>query len=149
MVSNRRALDSYSGVVLNVTAEATPVTMLELARRCDEAGFPPGVINVLTGAGRELGAALVEHPEVAKVSFTGSTGTGIAVGRSAASHLAPADLELGGKSANVVFEDADLEAAANGVVAGIFAATGQTCVAPSRHSTSPLSTCALALHLRH
>jgi acyl-CoA reductase-like NAD-dependent aldehyde dehydrogenase len=113
-------------------SEATPVTALELARRVEEAGFPPGVVNVVTGSGAETGQALVAHPGVAKVSFTGSTRTGIAVAQSALGHLAGIALELGGKSANIVFADADLEAAANGVIAGIFAATGQTCIAGSR-----------------
>jgi acyl-CoA reductase-like NAD-dependent aldehyde dehydrogenase len=113
-------------------SEATPVTALELARRVEEAGFPPGVVNVVTGSGPGTGQALVAHPGVAKVSFTGSTRTGIAVAQSALNHLAGTELELGGKSANIVFDDADLEAAANGVVAGIFAATGQSCIAGSR-----------------
>jgi aldehyde dehydrogenase (NAD+) len=113
-------------------SEATPVTALELARRVEEAGFPPGVVNVVTGSGAATGQALVAHPGVAKVSFTGSTRTGIAVAQSALTHLAGTELELGGKSANIVFDDADLEAAANGVVAGIFAATGQSCIAGSR-----------------
>jgi aldehyde dehydrogenase (NAD+) len=87
---------------------------------------------VLTGRGVELGRALVEHPGVDKVAFTGSTATGIEVGRAAMGHLARVSLELGGKSSNIVFADADVEAAANGVVAGIFAASGQTCIAGSR-----------------
>ena len=89
-------------------------------------------MNVVTGSGPAPGQALTAHPGVDKISFTGSTRTGIAVAKSALDHLAPTDLELGGKSANIVFEDADLDAAANGVVAGIFAATGQTCIAGSR-----------------
>jgi (Z)-2-((N-methylformamido)methylene)-5-hydroxybutyrolactone dehydrogenase len=113
-------------------SEATPVTALELGRRIAEAGFPAGVVNVVTGSGPAPGQALTAHPGVDKISFTGSTRTGIAVAKSALDHLAPTDLELGGKSANIVFGDADLEAAANGVVAGIFAATGQTCIAGSR-----------------
>ncbi len=113
-------------------SEATPVTALELGRRIAEAGFPAGVVNVVTGSGPAPGQALTAHPGVDKISFTGSTRTGIAVAKSALDHLAPTDLELGGKSANIVFEDADLDAAANGVVAGIFAATGQTCIAGSR-----------------
>ena len=113
-------------------SEATPVTTLELGRRIAEAGFPAGVVNVVTGSGPAPGQALTAHPGVDKISFTGSTRTGIAVAKSALEHLAPTDLELGGKSANIVFADADLEAAANGVVAGIFAATGQTCIAGSR-----------------
>jgi (Z)-2-((N-methylformamido)methylene)-5-hydroxybutyrolactone dehydrogenase len=87
---------------------------------------------VITGFGEDAGAALVEHPGVDKVAFTGSTEVGRAVMRGAAGHLARVSLELGGKSPHIVFADADLEAAANGVVAGIFAATGQTCMAGSR-----------------
>jgi (Z)-2-((N-methylformamido)methylene)-5-hydroxybutyrolactone dehydrogenase len=113
-------------------SKATPVTALELGRRIAEAEFPAGVVNVVTGSGPAPGQALTAHPGVDKISFTGSTRTGIAVAKSALDHLAPTDLELGGKSANIVFADADLEAAANGVVAGIFAATGQTCIAGSR-----------------
>jgi aldehyde dehydrogenase (NAD+) len=112
-------------------AEQTPVSTLEFARLVEEAGFPAGVFNVVTGAA-DTGRALVRHPGVDKVAFTGSTEAGIAVMKSAADHLAKVTLELGGKSPNIVFEDADLDAAANGVVAGIFAATGQTCVAGSR-----------------
>jgi (Z)-2-((N-methylformamido)methylene)-5-hydroxybutyrolactone dehydrogenase len=97
----------------------------------DEAGFPPGVFNVVTGFG-DAGAALAAHPGVDKVAFTGSTAVGRLVMKGAADHLARVSLELGGKSPHIVFADADLEAAANGVVAGIFAATGQTCMAGSR-----------------
>jgi aldehyde dehydrogenase (NAD+) len=113
-------------------AEQAPASTLEFAALFAEAGFPPGVVNVLTGFGGEAGAPLVEHPGVDKVAFTGGTATGRAVMRGAASHLARVTLELGGKSPNIVFADADLDAAANGVVAGIFAATGQTCMAGSR-----------------
>ncbi|WP_161884182.1 aldehyde dehydrogenase [Deinococcus alpinitundrae] len=112
-------------------ADQTPVSALEFARRVEEAGFPPGVFNVVTG-GAAVGAALVAHPGVDKVAFTGSTEVGIKVGQAAMGHLAKVSLELGGKSPNIVFEDADLEAAANGVIAGIFAAGGQTCIAGSR-----------------
>ncbi len=114
------------------TAEQTPASTLEFARLFEEAGFPPGVFNVVTGYGVPTGSALVRHPGVDKVAFTGSTETGKLVMKDAADHLAKVSLELGGKSPNIVFEDADLEAAANGVVAGIFAATGQTCMAGSR-----------------
>jgi aldehyde dehydrogenase (NAD+) len=112
-------------------AEQTPISTLELAQLFEEAGFPPGVFNVVTGDGR-TGAALARHPGVAAVAFTGSTDSGKKVMHSAADHLAKVTLELGGKSPNIVFEDADVDAAANGVIAGIFAATGQTCVAGSR-----------------
>jgi acyl-CoA reductase-like NAD-dependent aldehyde dehydrogenase len=113
-------------------AEQAPASTLEFARLFEEAGFPPGVFNVLTGFGPDAGAPLAEHPGVDKVAFTGSTATGTSVMRAAAGHLARVSLELGGKSPQVVFADADLEAAANGIVAGVFAATGQTCMAGSR-----------------
>src|SRR6185436_437367 len=113
-------------------AEQAPASTLEFAKLFEEAGFPPGVFNVLTGFGADAGAPLAEHPGVDKVAFTGSTATGTSVMRAAAGHLARVSLELGGKSPQIVFADADLEAAANGVVAGVFAATGQTCMAGSR-----------------
>src|SRR6188472_1161302 len=113
-------------------AEQAPASTLEFASLVERAGFPPGVFNVVTGFGEDAGAALVAHPGVDKLAFTGSTAVGRAVMRGAASHLARVTLELGGKSPNIVFADADLEAAANGVVAGIFAAGGQTCMAGSR-----------------
>jgi acyl-CoA reductase-like NAD-dependent aldehyde dehydrogenase len=114
------------------TAEQTPASTLEFARLLEEADFPPGVFNVVTGYGIPTGSALVRHPGVDKVAFTGSTETGKQVMKDAADHVAKVTLELGGKSPNIVFEDADIEAAANGVVSGIFAATGQTCMAGSR-----------------
>jgi (Z)-2-((N-methylformamido)methylene)-5-hydroxybutyrolactone dehydrogenase len=113
-------------------AEQAPASTLEFAKLIDEAGFPPGVFNVVTGFGLDCGAPLAEHPGVDKVAFTGSTAVGSAVMSGAAKHLAHVSLELGGKSPNVVFADADLEAAVNGIVAGIYAATGQTCMAGSR-----------------
>jgi (Z)-2-((N-methylformamido)methylene)-5-hydroxybutyrolactone dehydrogenase len=113
-------------------AEQAPASTLEFAELVERAGFPPGVFNVVTGFGEDAGAPLVAHPGVDKVAFTGSTQVGRAVMRGAADHLARVSLELGGKSPHIVFADADLDAAANGVVAGIFAATGQTCMAGSR-----------------
>jgi aldehyde dehydrogenase (NAD+) len=98
----------------------------------EEAGFPPGVVNVVPGNGETAGAALCRHPQVAKVAFTGSVETGKIVAKGAAEHVGRVSLELGGKSPQLVFEDADLESAVNGVIAGIFAATGQTCIAGSR-----------------
>ncbi len=113
-------------------SEHAPASTLGFAELITEAGFPPGVVNVVTGQSREIGAALAGHPGVDKVAFTGSTATGRAVARVAAENLNPVTLELGGKSPQVVFPDADLAAAANGIVAGVFAATGQTCMAGSR-----------------
>ena len=112
-------------------SEHAPASTLGFAELVAEAGFPPGVVNVVTGQSREVGAALAGHPGVDKVAFTGSTATGRAVAHAAAENLNPVTLELGGKSPQVVFPDADLAAAANGVVAGVFAATGQTCMAGS------------------
>lgn len=113
-------------------SDHTPVSAIELARRCAEAGIPDGVVNVITSRTVEASRALVEHPGVNKVAFTGSTTVGISVAQGAATHLARTTLELGGKSAQVVFADADLPSAVNGVIAGVFAAGGQTCIAGSR-----------------
>ncbi|KAA9163307.1 aldehyde dehydrogenase [Amycolatopsis acidicola] len=112
-------------------SEITPVSTLFLARLIQEAGFPDGVVNVVTGAG-EAGAALAAHPGVDKIAFTGSTAVGKKIAVTAAERLARVSLELGGKSPNIVFPDADLANTVNGVMAGIFAATGQTCMAGSR-----------------
>lgn len=97
----------------------------------EEAGIPPGVVNVVTG-GPQVGKALIEHPGVAKISFTGGPGAGAAIAATAGSRLVGTTLELGGKSANIIFGDANLEAAHSGVLAGIYGAAGQTCVAGSR-----------------
>ncbi|MGY0055483.1 aldehyde dehydrogenase [Streptomyces sp. LZ34] len=113
-------------------SEFTSASTLELARLFHEAGLPPGVFNVVTGFGHDVGAALVEHPLVRKITFTGSDATGRRINEVAARDFKHVSLELGGKSPNVVFADADLDAAVNGAVSGIFAATGQTCIAGSR-----------------
>ncbi|MGZ4666138.1 MAG: aldehyde dehydrogenase, partial [Frankiaceae bacterium] len=113
-------------------SEHSPVSTLGFAALIEQAGFPPGVVNVVTGLSRAVGAALAGHPGVDKVAFTGSTATGRAVAHAAADNLNKVTLELGGKSPQIVFPDADLRAAANGLVAGVFAATGQTCMAGSR-----------------
>lgn len=113
-------------------SEHTSRSALLLAELAVEAGFPPGVVNVVTGFGAEAGQALVDHPDLAKISFTGSTATGARIAASAASRFIGSTLELGGKSPNIVFEDANVANAAMGVVAGIFAAAGQTCIAGSR-----------------
>ncbi len=99
-------------------SEHAPASTLGFAELITEAGFPPGVVNVVTGQSREVGAALAGHPGVDKVAFTGSTATGRAVAHAAAENLNPVTLELGGKSPQIVFPDADLAAAANGIVAG-------------------------------
>jgi acyl-CoA reductase-like NAD-dependent aldehyde dehydrogenase len=113
-------------------SEHAAVSIMRFAELVERVGFPPGAINTVSGSSRQVGEWLVSHPGVDHVSFTGSEATGVAVARSAASHLGAVTLELGGKSANIVFPDADLEAAANGLIAGIFAAGGQTCIAGSR-----------------
>jgi acyl-CoA reductase-like NAD-dependent aldehyde dehydrogenase len=112
-------------------SEVTPASMLKVAQLATEVGFPPGVLNVVTGLGA-AGEALVKHPDVAKIAVTGGIETGRRIGVAAAERFAKVTLELGGKSANIVFEDADVDAAEAGLLAGIFAAAGQTCVAGSR-----------------
>jgi len=113
-------------------SDHAPISTLRFGRVVQDAGLPPGVFNVVTGAGPVTGQALTAHPGVDKIAFTGSTPTGIEVGRAAMRNLTRVSLELGGKSAQIVFADADLDAAANGVIAGVFAAAGQTCMAGSR-----------------
>ncbi|GEN33950.1 aldehyde dehydrogenase [Aneurinibacillus danicus] len=113
-------------------SEVTPASILELAKLIQEAGFPPGVVNVVTGYGKTAGDALAKHPDVRKIAFTGSSETGKLIVKNSSEHFARVSLELGGKSPNIIFEDADLPNAVNGVLAGIFAATGQTCMAGSR-----------------
>ena len=113
-------------------SEFASVSTLAFAALTQEAGFPDGVFNVVTGLGHEAGAALVDHPGVAKVTFTGSDATGARIYAQAARTMKRVSLELGGKSPNIVFADSDLTAAASGVISGIFAATGQTCIAGSR-----------------
>ncbi|MBX6354836.1 MAG: aldehyde dehydrogenase [Micromonosporaceae bacterium] len=113
-------------------SEVTPVSTLRLAEIAAECGLPPGVFNVVTGLGQPSGTALVTHPGVDKIAFTGSTATGQAIAAAAGRSLKRVSLELGGKSPNIVFDDADLDVAINGLVAGIFGASGQTCMAGSR-----------------
>jgi aldehyde dehydrogenase (NAD+) len=113
-------------------SDYTPASTIELAKLVEEAGFPAGVVNVVTGWGPDAGKALAAHPDIDKIAFTGSTTVGISVASAVAANLSHVTLELGGKSAQVVFPDADLDAATNGVIAGVFAATGQTCMAGSR-----------------
>ena len=113
-------------------SEFTSASTLEFMNLVEEAGFPPGVVNTLTGFGQEVGAALVAHPGIAKIAFTGSDLSGQKIYESAARTFKHVTLELGGKSPNIVFDDADLESAVMGAISGIFAATGQTCIAGSR-----------------
>jgi aldehyde dehydrogenase (NAD+) len=113
-------------------SEFSSVSALEFGHLFERAGFPPGVVNIVTGFGSEIGEHLVSHPQVAKVAFTGGDRTGQSVYELAARSIKRVTLELGGKSANIVFKDAALDNAVRGVVSGIFAATGQTCIAGSR-----------------
>lgn len=125
------ALAAGNTVVLK-TSEDAPAPMLEFARLIDEAGFPPGVVNIITGFGEPCGRALTSHPDVARVAFTGGPNTARRVVENTANNFAVISLELGGKSPIVVFDDADIEGAVNGLIAGNFGATGQSCVAGSR-----------------
>ncbi len=125
------ALACGNAVVLK-PAEETPLTALLLGELALEAGFPPGVLNVVPGRGPVTGKALVEHPGVDKIAFTGSTETGKEIMRTAAGTLKKVSLELGGKSPNVVFADADLDAAVRGATTGIFYGKGEVCAAGSR-----------------
>ena len=113
-------------------SEFTSASTLEYAELTREAGFPDGVFNVVAGYGQEAGSALVDHPDVAKITFTGSDTTGARIYAQAAKTMKRVTLELGGKSPNIVFDDCDIDQAAAGAVSGIFAAAGQTCIAGSR-----------------
>ena len=113
-------------------ARETPLGALELAQLATDVGLPDGLLNVVSGHGSEAGAALTGHPEVNNVTFTGSDATGVRVGKSAIENVSEVVLELGGKSPNVVFPDADWEAALEGVMTGIFSNAGQVCSAGSR-----------------
>ena len=113
-------------------SEFTSASTLELMKLVQEAGIPPGVVNVVTGFGAEVGAALTAHPGVDKIAFTGGEASGRAIAKTAADTFKRLTLELGGKSAQIVFDDAQLDNAVRGVVSGIFAASGQTCIAGSR-----------------
>ena len=125
------ALAAGNTVVLKASEHAS-APMLEFAKVFEEAGFPPGVFNVISGLGEPCGRALTTHPLVDRISFTGGPETARHVVRNSAENFAQVSLELGGKSPVVVFEDADLESATNGVLLSIFSASGQSCVAGSR-----------------
>ncbi|MGH2393839.1 MAG: aldehyde dehydrogenase family protein, partial [Candidatus Limnocylindria bacterium] len=124
------ALAAGNTVVLK-PAETTPLTALVFAEICQQAGLPPGVVNILTGAG-ETGRALVEHPGVDKVAFTGSTDVGRMIAKSVAGSSKKITLELGGKAANIIFDDAPIDQAIEGIVNGIFFNQGHVCCAGSR-----------------
>lgn len=113
-------------------AEITPLSMIYFAALAEEAGLPPGVLNIVIGSGPEVGARLAAHPDIDKVSFTGSTNVGRLVGAAAGEHLSPVTLELGGKSPMLAFADADLEALAEATRWSVFFNTGQVCSAGSR-----------------
>lgn len=113
-------------------SEYTSRTILRFAELATEAGFPDGVVNVVTGFGSEAGSALTDHKAIAKISFTGSTTTGAMIAQKAGARFIGTTLELGGKSPNIIFGDANVANASMGVIAGIFAAAGQTCIAGSR-----------------
>ena len=125
------ALAAGNTIVLK-PAELTPLTALELEHLALDAGLPPGVLNVVVGPGRVVGERLVEHPDVAKIAFTGSTAVGRRIGELAARSIKRVTLELGGKSASIIFADADLEAAAAAAPSAVFDNAGQDCCARSR-----------------
>lgn len=125
------ALAAGNAVVLKAS-EHGPAPLLELARLCEEAGFPAGTVNVVTGLGDPCGSRLTRHPLVARIAFTGGPATARHVVRNSAENFATVTLELGGKSPIVVFDDCDIDSAVNGIVAGNFGASGQSCVAGSR-----------------
>lgn len=125
------ALAAGNTVVLKASEHAS-AAMLEFGELIEAAGFPPGVVNIVTGHGEPCGRVLTSHPLVARVSFTGGPGAARHVLHNSAENFAQVSLELGGKSPFIVFDDADLESAVNGSIAGIFGATGQSCVAGSR-----------------
>lgn len=125
------ALAAGNTVVLKASEHAS-AAMLEFGRLIEEAGFPPGVVNIVTGHGDPCGKALTSHPLVQRISFTGGPASAKHVLHNSAENFAEVSLELGGKSPFIVFEDADIESAVNGSIAGIFGATGQSCVAGSR-----------------
>ena len=124
------AVAAGNTVVLKPSEHASAST-LEFAQLLEQAGLPPGVLNVVTGLGADIGAALVSHPDVAKITFTGSEVSGQRIAATAAADLKRVTLELGGKSPQIVFDDARLDDAVHGVISGIFVSLGQSCIAGS------------------
>lgn len=125
------ALAAGCAVVLK-PSEFSSISSIEFAAIAKEAGLPDGVLNVVTGYGRDVGAYLVEHPDISQITFTGSDVTGARIYEAGARHMKRVAMELGGKSPNIIFADADLDAAVQGAVSGIFGAAGQMCTAGSR-----------------
>jgi acyl-CoA reductase-like NAD-dependent aldehyde dehydrogenase len=125
------ALATGNTIILK-PASNTPITAVMLGQICQEAGIPDGVVNVLTGPGASIGSAICEHPDVDKIAFTGETETGRAISRQAAGTIKKISLELGGKSPNIIFPDADIEEAVNGSLFSVFTNAGQRCTARTR-----------------
>jgi len=125
------ALAAGNTVVIK-PSEITPLSSLRIGQLIEEVGIPPGVVNIVTGYGDTAGQRIADHPDIGKVSFTGSTATGRGIVRASAGNLKKVQLELGGKGANIVFEDADIAAAVGGTAFGIFHNQGQACIAASR-----------------
>lgn len=125
------ALAAGNTVVVKASEQA-PAAMFKFAELVDQAGFPAGVVNIITGFGEPCGRALTAHPKIARIAFTGGPETARHVVRNSAENFAHVTLELGGKSPMIIFEDADLEGAVNGIIAGNYGASGQSCVAGSR-----------------
>src|SRR5439155_23567645 len=125
------ALAAGCTVVLK-PAEQTPATALEFCKLIEQAGFPPGVVNVVTGFGETAGSAISKHPDIDKVAFTGETTTGQTIAREAADTLKQLSFELGGKSPHIIFADAEMSNAQLAACAGVFVSAGQTCVAGTR-----------------
>jgi aldehyde dehydrogenase (NAD+) len=123
---------AMGNTVILKPASQTPLTALKLGEMATALGFPPGVLNIITGSGATAGQAIVEHPGIDKVAFTGDTSTGKGIMKTAADTLKHITLELGGKSPNIVFADADLDAAVRGATMGIFYGKGEVCAAGSR-----------------
>ena len=133
------ALAAGCTVILKAS-EIAPTPMLEFAKLIDQAGFPPGVVSIITGDAENCSIPLTSHPDIDRIAFTGGPDTARNVIKNSSNNFAVTSLELGGKSPIIVFEDADLESAANGLIAGNFGASGQSCVAGSvsyTHLTLP------------
>lgn len=125
------ALASGNTVVVK-PASYTPLSAIMLGEIANDAGLPPGVLNIITGPGNTVGTKMTTHPAVRRISFVGESNTGKTIMRNASENLIPVSLELGGKSANIVFEDADLDEAVQGSIEAIYRNQGEICLAGSR-----------------